>query len=345
MNQSHQLRKRVYEFYELHKQKGKKFTADHFMAELVPKSTVYDIIRRFESGKNHELKRGRGRKPKIMTTTKVKQLVNMFDDNDGISYRQAARKFNCHFTYIGKTLVSKTQIKCRKKMKIPLRNDDQMRRARTRCSALYRKLLSASCVMDDEAYFLLSHANISGNDRFYTSDVSQSPPNVKYKAVGKYTKKCLVWVCFSENGLSPPFFLPSGLAVNQKIYLEQIIKKRLIPFIERYHSHGKYIFWPDLASAHYAKSVISYLNEKNINFVKKNENPPNVPEIRPIEDFWGILKGLVYKNNWQAENLDKLKNRIKYCMKKIDKDLIQSLAQSTRSRVNSVRLHGVVESR
>jgi hypothetical protein len=43
---------------------------------------------------------------------------------------------------------------------------------------------------------------------------------------------------------------------------------------------------------------------KSVNFVVKAENPPNMPEIRPIENFWGILKGLVYQNNWQAENLD-----------------------------------------
>jgi len=77
------------------------------------------------------------------------------------------------------------------------------------------------------------------------------------------------------------------------------------------------VFWPDLASSHYAKSVVNYLNEEKVNFVQKFENPPNIPEARPIEDFWGIIKGEVYKNNWQAENLDQLQNRIKFCLKKL----------------------------
>ena len=76
-----------------------------------------------------------------------------------------------------------------------------------------------------------------------------------------------------------------------------------MPFITKYHSDNNYMFWPDLASSHYAKTVLNYLRAKNVNFVKKDQNPPNVPECRPIENFWGILKGKVYKNNWQAQNL------------------------------------------
>jgi lipoate synthase len=48
-----------------------------------------------------------------------------------------------------------------------------------------------------------------------------------------------------------------------------------------------------LAKAHYAKSIQNYLREQNINFVQEEDNPPNLPECRPIEDFWGVLKGSV----------------------------------------------------
>ena len=135
--------------------------------------------------------------------------------------------------------------------------------------------------MDDESYFTLSHTNINGNGQFYSSDISQTPASVKYKSVTKFQKKMLVWSCFSEKGISSPYIVPSGLAVNQKVYLEEMIKKRLIPFIEKHHSDGQYIFWPDLASSHYAKSVIEYLREKKVNFVEKEDNPANVQ--KPIQ--------------------------------------------------------------
>lgn len=79
--------------------------------------------------------------------------------------------------------------------------------------------------------------------------------------------------------------MPSGLAINQKVYLEECIKKRLLPFINKHHLINPYIFWPDLSTSHYAKSVQNYLKEQNINFVPKEDNPANLPVVRPIEDF------------------------------------------------------------
>jgi hypothetical protein len=43
------------------------------------------------------------------------------------------------------------------------------------------------------------------------------------------------------------------------------------------------------------------LIEKIINYVEKYENPPNTPGCRPIKNFCSILKGEVYKNNWNAK--------------------------------------------
>ena len=72
-------------------------------------------------------------------------------------------------------------------------------------------------------------------------------------------------------------------------YFNECIVQRLIPFIKRFHSDGQYVFWPDLASFHYAKTVIEYFRDKKVNFVEKEDNPPNVPECRPIEDLLLLL--------------------------------------------------------
>ena len=79
------------------------------------------------------------------------------------------------------------------------------------------------------------------------------------------------------------------MAVNKTLYMKAL-RMRLVPFIEKYYKNGDYLFWSDLASSHYADDVISFLEAKNINFVPTVRNPPNVPDARPIEDFWAILK-------------------------------------------------------
>ena len=76
------------------------------------------------------------------------------------------------------------------------------------------------------------------------------------------------------------------------------------------------MFWSDLASAHYSNKVQNYLKGENIEYVSRDKNPA-VPELRLIEDFWTEIKRLVYADNWQAENLRQLRNRIDCCIKKI----------------------------
>ena len=58
----------------------------------------------------------------------------------------------------------------------------------------------------------------------------------------------LVWLAISSRGISTPYFVPSGLAVKQNVYLKECIIKRLMPFIKKYHPEGNFVFWYDLAS-------------------------------------------------------------------------------------------------
>ena len=62
--------------------------------------------------------------------------------------------------------------------------------------------------------------------------------------------------------------------------------------IQKHHSDLKYIFWPDLASAHYAIDTVTWLTE-NVHYVPKRLNPPNVPQSRPIE-ISGVISPLKF---------------------------------------------------
>ena len=45
-----------------------------------------------------------------------------------------------------------------------------------------------------------------------------------------------------------------------------------------------------------------HLCENVTHHVDKTDNPVNLPEARPIEDFWSILKDKVYVDNSEANN-------------------------------------------
>ena len=63
----------------------------------------------------------------------------------------------------------------------------------------------------------------------------------------------------SEDGRSEPFFVPSKGNTNGAIYRKECIERRLIPFLQQHYADVDYIFWPDLASSHYAKYTVALL--------------------------------------------------------------------------------------
>jgi len=196
--------------------------------------------------------------------------------------------------------------------------------------------------MDDESYFGLSNTELSGNAGFYTSDPHLTKDEVKTKRKSKYEKKILVWVAFSEKGLSRHYIAPSGQAVNADVYTGKCLRL-LVRFIQENHKNDQVVFWPDLASSHYSKKALEYLSDKNIEVVQKDDNPANYPELRPIEDFWSELKRIVYDKCWVADNLTQLRNRIEYAFTKVNQERVQSLARRTFTRVDAARRGNILK--
>jgi len=184
-------------------------------------------------------------------------------------------------------------------------------------------------VMDDESYFTLSNSTLTGNNTYYSSDRRLTPADVSYWEKAKFEEKLLLWIVVSSKGIGQVYIAPSKQAINQHVYLEECIKKRLVPFINKYHSGDQYVFWPDLASSHYANSVQDWLGEQSISFLAKKDNPANLPEVRPIEDLFAIIKRDVYRNGWSANNIAQLEQRIRRTLKRLPISTVQKLMRST----------------
>ena len=173
--------------------------------------------------------------------------------------------------------------------KKPLRNNKQEAAMRPKCRKLASKYKSYQFIQDDESYFTLSNTTLAGNNMFYSSDTNLTVENVKYSKKRKYEQKIIIWIAISPMGVSQPYYVPSGMAINKETYLKKCIQERLMPFYKKYHQHTKTVFWPDLASSHYATVVQNYLLEQKADFVPKCENLAATPEARSTEDFWADL--------------------------------------------------------
>ena len=85
--------------------------------------------------------------------------------------------------------------------------------------------------------------------------------------------------------------------------------------------------------------------ENSIEHVDKKDNPANLPEARPIENFWSILKGKVNENAWEASSLKQLRLKIKKCLSELDNTTIQGLIEGVKKKLDFIRRNNIIEKR
>ena len=337
-----QKRELITEFKENHPEMSNYSISKYFREMNVSQSTVYSVINNYEERGSAERMSGSGRPAELMDE-KSKRNLRKDALTQKHSQRELAQKYDISLPYCNKIL-QEDGIKAFKKQSAPMVSEGQKVRQKERLARLYRHLSESNSpliIMDDESYFPLKHTKIPGNAFYYAYACGDVPDAVKWNTTQKFEHRLLMWIAISERGISKPYFCPAGSAVNQNVYAIKCVKQRLLPFIQEHHADGHYLFWSDLASAHYANSCQELFAELEINYVAKTSNPPVVPSIRPIEDFWGILKQAVYQHNWSATNHDQLKRRIKVCLAKMDILVTTQMMKNVKRNVGRASRYGI----
>lgn len=119
------------------------------------------------------------------------------------------------------------------------------------------------------------------------------------------------------------------LAIDSDICMSQCFTK-LKQFIEKHYAR---VFWPDLAS----RKTLKWLTKQKIPFVL---NPPNVSQVRSIENFWAALKRMVYDNGWKARNDQRLISRTTQKLKEIDINTFQNLIRDVCCTLRKIEYNG-----
>ena len=234
-------------------------------------------------------------------------------------------------------------IKYRKCEKTPKYTIEQQIKAKKRSRKLVNQLYNTKSllVIDDEKYFCFAGDNMPGNSGYYTNNKKTCPESVRFIGKEKFPKKLLMWIAISDRGMSEPLFRTSkAVAINSSIYINECLEKRLLPFIHKYHGDFNYSFWRDLASSHYSKDSLNWMDQY-VYYVDEESNPPNVPQARPIEIFWGHLAQKVYEGDWQASTEQVLIDRIKLKLQEIDLNFLQSHMKGVRAKLRSIADGGV----
>lgn len=260
---------------------------------------------------------------------KVRKLI---ESKRSLSVREIAKKCGNSPANV-QEIKKRHNLKTYKKQRIPKRSQKQQAVAKNRARKLYEEVLInfKGCVlMDDETYVKLDGSTLPG-PQFYTKKKGE-PVSDSFSSIPteKFGEKVLVWQAICSCGNRTSSFFTKG-TINSKNYIDECLKKRILPFIKKHE--GAVLFWPDLASAHYAKTTVSWYEVNNVRYVNKLMNPPNCPFLRPIERYWAQIKGILRKQGKDNKNLDEFKKTWVSATKKLSESSVRTLMQGVKSKV------------
>ena len=72
------------------------------------------------------------------------------------------------------------------------------------------------------------------------------------------------------------------------------------------------------------RMTTDFLDQEKANYVEKEDNPTEVSQCRPVEDFFGFLAIRVYHRNWVKTEVAALILRIRKCFSEIPQETVQA---------------------
>jgi hypothetical protein len=178
-------------------------------------------------------------KPRVADNKKVRNVLRRLKKSVRASPLPVARKNSItHSTVL--QILKKNNVIDKQRVKIPKYMPTQLQKIPRCCQFL---LLKHFCdqkviVLDDEQYFTFSHSTMTGMNGFCTDDVGNTPDIIKYKAVGKFQPKVLLWCAISEAGVSKHFiWTVKGEAVNAEVYIITKCLPKMVKFIQKHHKN------------------------------------------------------------------------------------------------------------
>lgn len=304
--------------------------------------TVSRVIKRFLETRTIERKPGSGRKVGLMNPSLARKVINHVRRKPNDSLRHLASKFGMSHHWVSKVL-QRHGLHTYKVQKHANRNDAQCQSAKTRSRRLYDNFLrgkNTCIVMDDETYVIADFKQLPGMGFYRSFKRFAVKKQFKYKALSKFPQKYMVWAAICSCGLRSRSYIAKG-TMKSETYIKECLNDRLLPFIE---AHDRpVLFWPDLASIHYAKSAMEWYESHKITIVPKIANPPNTPHLRPIERYWAIMKQKLRESGKIAKNYQSFALLWSHVTKMIPNDLVTRLMAHLPTKVREFARQAINE--
>lgn len=191
-----------------------------------------------------------------------------------------------------------------------------------------QELINRICFSDESTFTLNRHVN-SQNCRYW----SKENLHRFNQTHTQYRQSVNVWLGLMNTGLLGPFFIDGALDANKYLAL---LQDNIVPSINGLHLDNVW-YQHDGAPAHSSRVVQNYLNTTfPRRWIGRHGTicwPARSPDLSPLDySIWGLLKSKVY-TPIPINNLEELKDRIRYCCRQITAEAIQNILREFYNRL------------
>lgn len=275
---------------------------------------------------------GSGKKKEFLDPKLARKVIRYATNKPNATLREIAQKYGCSHTWVDKVL-KRNGLRSFAVQKAANRNDQQAQRAKTRARKLYDEFLRGQkrcVVMDDETYVVADFRQLPGRSFYRAFHRFGVAKKFKYQGLTKFPKKHMVWQAICSCGRRSKFYIARG-TMKSATYLQECLQKRLLPFLNSHNVPP--LFWPDLASVHYSRLVLQWYQEHGVQYVPVRANPPNCPQLRPVETFWALIKQKLRKTKKVATNESSFRQMWIWATKKVDTSIVTRLMAHLPTKV------------
>lgn len=297
----------------------------------LPPRTVTDVINRYKDSLTVARKPRTGPNHNTINKKLFQKITKSVKENPGLSDNQRAVRYGTSVS-TGRRYRLKAGLKSYRVIKQPNRSEKQSKVAKKRARLLYNMVLTKNegcLMMDDETYVKCDFRQLPGQ-KFYVSQFRGNVlPKYKYVLQDKYAKKMMIWQTICSCGKKSRSFVTNA-TMTSDLYVKECLQKRLLPFIRSHNC--RVVFWPDLASCHYAKSTMAWYEKNGVEVLTKNMNPPNCPQLRPIEIFWAIVKRSLKKNGGASKDIASMTKKWNQHAGNVSEEVVQKLMAGIKKK-------------
>jgi hypothetical protein len=306
-------------------------------------STLKAICRRIDStGSAVARKSGSGR-PKSARSAeniaKVKELIcSQEEPGTSKSTRQAASEINISAASVRRIATVDLGLSSFKRMPVQIINDATKLKRLSRSKILLRRLTLAStkCVFfTDEKNFYVNPPVNNQNNRVWSEGRKRDvDPERLLVQRAKFSPHVMVSAGVCYGGKGRLHFVDEKAKINADYYMTNLLPKLFEDCQNLVPDH--FIFQQDGAPAHTARITQQWIELNCPDFIKKDEWPPNSPDLNPLDyHVWGAMLEKYRAHRPKPTNRAELKTVLQVIWDDLPQESIDRAILSFRRRLQA----------